>query len=143
MYYEKKEVYGIAIVCFIIGMLANCYIYDIVFSNNGIQAPHNKIDYKINGSNIILSNASLCRITGISMRPTMFTGNKIIKTEYNEQYLKEGQIIIYKNDDNTTVAHRIKALYSDHLYVQGDNNKGHEKIQYDQIESIIIGVLYN
>lgn len=109
---------------------------------NHIQAPHSDIDYYVNGSDIIIKNISVHEQTGFSMRPTIFTDNKIIVVKYTNQKLKEGEIIVFEDEEYSSVMHRIKGIYEDHIYTQGDNNKAHEKILYSQIKYIVVGVLY-
>lgn len=147
-YYETKDVmlsfcYGI-IFTFVLLTLFVGYetsIYNVNNDNN-IQAAHNRIDYNIVNNSVILHNASLSRTTGLSMQPTIFTGNKAIEVEYTNQILREGQIITFKNGNSSTI-HRIKGIYKEYILTQGDNNQVHEKVFYDDIENVVIGVLYN
>lgn len=118
-----------------------------IFINNSvvnqIQSAHSDIDYLINGTDVVIKNVSANKITGFSMRPTIFTGNTLLLVTYDNQKLKEGEIIIFENEENISVTHRIKGIYADYLYTQGDNNQAHEKINYSQIKYIVVGVLYD
>lgn len=109
---------------------------------NNIQSAHSDIDYLINGTDIIIKNISVHEQIGFSMRPTIFTGNKVIVVTYTNQNLKDGEIIVFENEENISVLHRIKGIYPDYLYTQGDNNNAHEKINYSQIKYIVVGVLF-
>lgn len=114
----------------------------ISFDLKYIQAPHTKINYSLINDNLIIKNVTLTSVTGYSMQPTLFTNNKIILKKYkNKDELKEGQIIYYDAGGEKRV-HRIKGLYDKYLVVQGDNLSTEEVIKYDQIEYIVVGVLY-
>ena len=112
-----------------------------VNNDNYIQASHNDIKYGFVGDDLLIRNATLSGTYGVSMRPTIFAGNKLIEIEYTNQQLREGQIIIFKTVDGFT-AHRIKGIYGDYVTTQGDNNQAHEYVNYENITHIVIGVLY-
>ena len=116
---------------------------NIFGKNNNIQPAHVDVQYSMRGSDLIIKNvAGVSDVFGYSMQPTIFTGNKLILKQYHDRsQLKEGVIIYYKTNDRYRV-HRIKGLYEDFLVVQGDNLPEEEKIRYDQIKYIVVGVLY-
>lgn len=128
--------------------LCNCdYSFEckpnIFGKNNNIQPAHVDVEYSMRGSDLIIKNvAGVSDVFGYSMQPAIFTGNKLILKQYHDRsQLKEGVIIYYKTNDRYRV-HRIKGLYEDFLVVQGDNLAEEEKIKYDQIKYIVVGVLY-
>ena len=71
------------------------------------------------------------------MQPALFNKNIICYKPFNPDELRQGQIIIYKDDSNQSISHRIKALLNDGVIVQGDNNKPHEEVSYSRIEGIV------
>lgn len=113
--------------------------------NNFIQASHvEDLAYStMNGLKI--SAVHYCkRITGSSMQPTFFSGNTVCFIDYNKAMkssLKEGMMISFYYNEETTRTHRIKALYSDYLLVQGDNVLGKEKIEYKDIKGIVVAII--
>ena len=118
------------------------YCYD---PTNHIQAPHFNVDYYVRDNVIYINDSKIENFNGDSMQPTIWTGNKLIVTEYKKgMQLKEGMIIGYRRlfDDSFTT-HRIKTIYNNEIYTQGDNNlKEDEPIQKSQIKYIILGVLF-
>lgn len=115
----------------------------ILGKNNNIQPAHVNVEYSLAGGNLVVYDiASVSELYGYSMRPTIFTGNKMLLRQYkSKDQLKEGVIIYYKVGDKYRV-HRIKGLYEDFLVVQGDNIVNEEQIKYNQILYIVVGVLY-
>ena len=114
-------------------------------NNNNIQAPHNEIEYYATDNAIIIKNVKdIGKLFGHSMQPSIFDGNTMIGVPYNNQKLKEGMIIRYKENDNYVI-HRIKGEYQKWGYVitQGDNNNYEDNFVYlDQISDIIVGVIF-
>lgn len=115
---------------------------DIVLSTRNIQAAHNTVPYEFYNGGILFKNVTILDVTGYSMQPTFFAGNKILAVPYtSREQLKEGQIIWYTAANGNPVVHRIKGLYSTNLVVQGDNMTTDETIQYTQIKYIIVDVI--
>jgi len=111
--------------------------------NNNIQPAHTNVQWTLRGGDLIVKNvATIANTYGYSMQPTIFSGNKLILYDYHDRsQLKEGMIIFYVSNGKNRV-HRIKGLYEDFLVVQGDNLLEEEKIKYDQIKYVVVGVLY-
>ena len=109
---------------------------------NNIQGSHSEIEYLYNDNKLIINNITVSGFSGFSMRPTIFGENTLILSNYTNQTLTAGEIIVFKTEENNSVVHRIKGLYPKYLYTQGDNNNAHEKIKYSQIKYIVIGVLF-
>lgn len=111
---------------------------------NYIQPSHNDIDFQHfeNGDFVIEDIANYGKITGMSMRPTLFTGNTVINTKYtHKSQIQAGDIIRYKDGD-TYVIHRVKSAYDNYVVTQGDNVPRREYIDYENITHEIIGVLF-
>ena len=90
-----------------------------------------------NNTNIIILN-----VYGISMNPTIAANNKIICDKSIKKY-ENGMIITFKNWENKSTAHRIKAVYDNYIITQGDNNINTDgNIKYNQVECVVIGVCY-
>lgn len=114
---------------------------------NYIQAAHVSFDYSCGNGGLVIKEASCSsNFYGSSNQPSMFTGNTIIYVPYDDKKdrskLKEGMFVRYLSKDGTTTVHRISALYPDYLRTQGDNNPTDEKINYEDITNISLGVLY-
>lgn len=109
---------------------------------NNIQASHMNTDYHMVNNSLVIKGVEIIRTTGSSMQPTYFTDNMVITRIYNGEKLREGQIVVYKDDNNDKVSHRIKGIYPDYILLQGDNNRYAEKITRTQIERVVVGVLY-
>jgi hypothetical protein len=110
-------------------------------SVNNIQAAHINFNYSCGNKGLVISDVECGSITGNSMQPTLFTDNTILWFPYDGGELREGWIVRY----NTSVgvrAHRIKAVYSDYVRTQGDNNLADEKVFRDDVISVSAGVLF-
>ncbi len=83
-------------------------------------------------------------ITTNSMEPNIREGDVIIIKQCDEQTLKEGDIITFRNSKNEFVTHRIISIeeeQNEKLYVtKGDNNtiEDLEKLSFNAIEGILI-----
>ncbi|MFR5683009.1 MAG: signal peptidase I [Clostridia bacterium] len=83
-------------------------------------------------------------ITTNSMEPNIREGDVIIIKQCDEQTLKEGDIITFRNSKNEFITHRIISIeeeQNEKLYVtKGDNNtiEDLEKISFNAIEGILI-----
>lgn len=107
---------------------------------NFIQGSNHEIDYKWEGRGIEVPTDKLIFLHGSSMRPTMFTGHTAIAKDYTGQELEEGDII-----ETSSFVHRIAADYTEtsgYYLTRGDNNEAREKVKPDEIETVVIGVLY-
>jgi len=109
---------------------------------NYIQAPSINANYTTGSNTVTVENIeSLIEVHGSSMRPTMFTGDKALAVDYTGRELSEGDII-----STGEFVHRIEADYTEtsgYYLTRGDNNEGREKVEPEDIESVIIGVLYS
>lgn len=107
---------------------------------NYIQANNHKINYNWQGDGIYVETDKLIFANGLSMRPTIFTGHTLLAREYEGGELKEG-VIVSANG----ITHRIVGDYTDtdgYYLTRGDNNRGSERVEPSEIDSVIIGVLY-
>lgn len=95
-----------------------------------------------NQSSLYIDNPkiSIHNIQGISMFPTLTVGDKILCDNSIIDY-QDGMIINY-NDGVENVTHRIKATYNNYIIVQGDNNQYTEDILVNQINCVVVGVIY-
>lgn len=109
---------------------------------NYIQAPHTNVYFEKDSGKVIVYNAEIIEMTGKSMRPTMFTGNKALAIPYHGGEVEEGWIIMYHKQGKGYITHRITGVYKDTVTVQGDNNNMEEIVNKGDIKKIIVGVLY-
>jgi len=108
---------------------------------NYIQASHQDTDYKLDKATRTITIKDVDKVykaTGMSMQPTMFSGNIMLAQLYTNQTLKEGMIIV-----TTNYTHRIRGIYPDYVLTQGDNNGAYDnKVKYSDIKAIVLGVIY-
>jgi len=123
----------IIILSSIIGYGINEILDNRLFLKNNIQAAHTNLEYERNDEDILIKDVEVLAGTGASMRPTFYTNNRLLVKDYkNPEELKEGQLI----------THRLKAIQLENLVLQGDNARYEEIIKFNQIEKIVVGVLY-
>lgn len=110
---------------------------------NNIQSYHlDNVDVDKRGNKICVDDMDrVVSISGFSMRPTMFDGNYVILKEYSGQVITEGMIVRFEKDDGFVI-HRVRGIYDDYIYTQGDSNKYGEKINRTQITDIVTGVIF-
>lgn len=88
------------------------------------------------------TNYKIYTIEGASMRPTLFTGDKLICDESIITY-REGQIVKITTNESEEYVHRIKTIYDKVIITQGDNNQYEdEPVDYSQIDCVVVGVCY-
>jgi len=107
---------------------------------NYIQAPSFEADYERSVRGVDVRVDSVMNVYGSSMRPTMFTGDKALAVDYENQSLSEGDIVSANG-----FVHRIKADYTETggVYLtQGDNNVEAEEVKPSEIDSVVVGVLF-
>lgn len=107
---------------------------------NYIQANNHKVNYEWQGDGVQVEVDKLIYSNGLSMRPTFFTGHTLLARDYNGGELDEGTIVSANG-----VTHRIVGDYTDtgeYYLTRGDNNRGSEKVEPSEIDSVVIGVLY-
>lgn len=105
---------------------------------------HNDVEFNLSGDELEVEDVdSYGEIYGSSMEPTLFNENTVIVREYTTQDIDQGDIVRYSDEDNYVI-HRVTGDYEDEGYVmtKGDNNVGSEKVLVEDIEHIIVGVLY-
>ena len=89
-----------------------------------------------------LGDYNFYNVNGVSMSPGLTAGDTIICDTTITDY-ELGQIIVFIDHENSTVAHRIKAIYPDFILTRGDNNQYDDaKITEDNILCVVVGVLY-
>ena len=82
---------------------------------------------------------------GNSMTPTFFSGNTQLSREYDPEVdiLEEGMIISYEvAGKGQRVMHRISALYPEYLLTESDRYGGYQRVKYEDVKFIVLGVLY-
>jgi hypothetical protein len=109
-----------------------------------IQAPHNGIKFSQDKGKVIVQADSLISDgRGGSMVPAFFEGNTLIVAKYQGQELKPGMIISYHDGAGQKLVHRVSSVYADGIVVKGDaNNADDGTIALEQVEGVVIGVLY-
>lgn len=110
-----------------------------------IQNPESQISFNRTGKSINVKIDAISRPEGMSMRPTIFTGNTVLLDKYEGGKLQEGQIIRYRSDDGGHIIHRIRSNYLDtegYLQVKGDNTESSEKVEKGQVTHLVEGVLF-
>lgn len=113
-------------------------------SMNHIQAAHYQLDYMLTTEGFFIRSVNdFGNFDGPSMQPAIFDDNTLLQIKYNENVtLDAGQIIRYINEDGIAVIHRIRAVYQNSVFVQGDNLKEGEIVGKDRITHVIVGVLF-
>ena len=116
-------------------------VEDIITPKNNIQASHltaEKVTNYLNDPTTVKTRV----VNGASMQPSFFSGNILLITEVEDvTILNEGDIIVFQKDGNY-LAHRIRAIYPDHIITQGDANYQREKININETIELVFGVLY-
>jgi len=75
----------------------------------------------------------------------MWPGNTLLIQEYRTTaQVGEGDIVLY-NTTGQRIAHRVVAAYPgrDQLVVKPDNQDRKHDIQYDDVEYVVVGILWN
>lgn len=116
----------------------------VVRSDRNIQASHTEFDYQYNpdSGKLVISNVFLSNIVGDSMQPIFFTENNLILEKYTNQQLHEGMMIRYSDGNGGYICHTLMAIYDDYIITEGIHYGNRQKVLYDDIDSIVIGVLY-
>lgn len=112
---------------------------------NYIQNPETRVRYSNEDSSIEVEADAVSRPEGMSMRPTIFTGNTVLLDKYEGEEIGAGQIIRYRSENGGYIIHRVRANYLDtegYLMVKGDNTDSSEKVEKEQVTHIVEGVLY-
>lgn len=109
---------------------------------NYIQANNHEVNYswirtavQVKGVDLLLD------VNGMSMRPTMFTGHTALARNFTGEDLDEGTIVYTESG----LMHRINADYTEtdgYYLTRGDNNRGSERVKPDEIDMIVVGVLF-
>ena len=137
----KQKFLICVLVLVVLAIVAFGYYFNGSFTNH-VPATVS-LRYERVNSGVTVFDTSPLMATGISMEPTMSTGNTLLLRPYDGVgLLKEGTIVIAIHDDNT-IAHRVVASYwPDFVYMKGDNNKRVDKIPIENVTHIVVGVLY-
>lgn len=134
--------FGIGLAFFIFSLF---FTYAMVDSNkNNIQAAHVPLSYYWANNDTFCINdiQEIRKLTGYSMQPSSFSKNKIlVRTNFTKNDIQEGVMITYL-DGNETIHHRVRGLYGDRVYAQGDNSQNGDFINISQIYSITVGTIY-
>ena len=112
--------------------------------NNYIQAAYTDVDYSVNEDEVTVESDKVVKPEGKSMRPTIFSGNTLLLSEYGGGEITEGEILRYKEGDGYVI-HRVQANYQDtagYLLMKGDNNEFSSRVDISQVTHKVTGVLY-
>lgn len=117
------------------------------YQNNYIQSNNHDVSIERDGNSLKVNDVdSIAKIVGKSMRPTIFHGHTILKKEYDNETMDIDQVdIIAFEEDDSTIVHRVEGDYlttSGYVTTRGDNNRAAERVDEEQIRSIVIGTLY-
>lgn len=116
-----------------------------------IQGAHipdllNYVDTDFDNNTILIKNVTQSSSIGMSMQPTLFTGNTVILQNYDHKKdnLKEGWLVRYRvqNKSYSSSIHRIRGVYMDYIITQGDANGTYERINKTDVLGVVIGVLF-
>lgn len=113
--------------------------------NNYIQNPETQVSYTKEEKSLEVEVDAVSRPEGMSMRPTIFTGNTVLLDKYVDEEIEAGQIIRYRSENGGHIIHRVRANYLDtegYLLVKGDNTDTSERVEKGKVTHIVEGVLY-
>lgn len=113
-------------------------------TNDYIQAAYTDVDYEVDDGEVAIEVSDVSRPEGKSMRPTIFSGNTLLMSDYDGGKISEGEILRYSTDSGYVI-HRVQANYlntGDYLLMKGDNNEHSSRIEKSQITHRVTGVLY-
>jgi len=114
-------------------------------THNYIQNPETNVMYQKKSDSVEIEVDAVSKPEGMSMRPSIFSGNTLLLTEYDGETLEAGQIIRYSSSDGGHVIHRIRASYIEtegYLLLKGDNTDTQERVEKEDVTHIVHGVLY-
>lgn len=114
-------------------------------TRNYIQNPETNVGYQKRSDSVEIEIDAVSKPEGMSMRPSIFSGNTLLLEEYNGETLKAGQIIRYSSSDGGHIVHRIRASYIEtkgYLLVKGDNTDTQERVEKEDVTHLVYGVLY-
>lgn len=110
------------------------------FIRNDIQGSHLKVYDHPLLNELSDSNLTIEKISGASMRPTLFDGNRIICEKYPYE---EGDLIKFEDGEGDLILHRIKTVYEDKIITQGDYNRHQDTpINHSQVICTVLGIIY-
>lgn len=145
--WNRKEKIFLIILVFFLGFFfphENNYVI-----NEKILSSHHTIDFEKEGTDVTIKDIDYVGdIFGEShsMFPTIDVGNLVLMQEYDkyrEKYeLKTGDIIRYHCSPYYPIIHRIIEIEDDYIITKGDNNKFVERVPYECVTDIIMGVFY-
>jgi len=113
--------------------------------NYYIQNPETQVSYSEEEKSLEIEVNAVSRPEGMSMRPTIFTGNTVLLDKYENKEIEAGQIIRYRSENGGHIIHRVRADYLDtegYLLVKGDNTDTSERVEKGKVTHIVEGVLY-
>ncbi len=112
------------------------------------QAAHVDVSYNTNagaGTITVLDVQNMVDVSGTSMNPTLWTGNKCFTIAFhNLTQINEGQLVVFADtaDEGTLKLHRVDAVYAEYILTRGDNTRSQEKVYAAQIKGIVGGCFY-
>jgi len=109
---------------------------------NYIQANNHKVNYSWRSNGVQVKGVDLLiDVNGMSMSPTMFTGHTALARNFTGEDLDEGTIVYTESG----LVHRINADYTEtdgYYLTRGDNNRGSERVKPEEIDMVVVGVLF-
>lgn len=114
-------------------------------TRNYIQSPEANVNYKERGDLVEVEIDALTKPEGMSMRPSIFSGNTLLLDKYDGKDLESGQIIRYSSSEGGHIVHRVRASYIEtggYVLVKGDNTDSQDRVEKEDITHIVHGILY-
>ena len=112
-------------------------------TNTHIQSNNHNINFEHLENKLTVEDVdNTVTVYGSSMQPTFYSGHELLLEEYSNQKINEGDIVTFDENGNGLVTHRVDGIYTDSIYTKGDNNGNGEFINKNDIEYLVVGVLY-
>ena len=123
-----------------VGFLLLYYLGHDVYSGNWIDY---KPSQQCAGKNITTMNYTIP--VGVSMRPTIWNGNKVYYTAYDPQVIIVEGDVLRVNYGGDAIIHRVVGVYPEYFFLKGDNAVERDPVayRYSSIVAVICAVSYN
>jgi len=82
---------------------------------------------------------------GVSMRPTIWSDNKVYYTAYDPQVIIVEGDVLRVNYGGDAIIHRVVGVYPEYFFLKGDNAVERDPVayRYSSIVAVICAVSYN
>ena len=84
-------------------------------------------------------NITIRSYTGVSNIPSLFAGNELLAVKIQNKDLFTGCFYEFTYN-NELVLHRLIGIYNGYLLFKGDNNDTTERVKFDDLKYLIVGV---